>query len=96
MQVESSGIYLRHSNMSLGSGRATICGGGSCNPAQSHQRSPQTRVNRRRIEIEIEANRAGERRAHLAERVVLLLEALEAALVGHGKNPRRARRDRTP
>jgi hypothetical protein len=29
-----SGGYSRHSNMSLGSGRATICGGGSCNPAK--------------------------------------------------------------
>lgn len=35
-----SGSYLRHSNMSLGSGRATICGGGSCNPTKNKTNNP--------------------------------------------------------
>jgi hypothetical protein len=75
--------YLRHSNMSLGSGRATICGGGSCSATNRVRDPPEPK--------QIESSRGrGRGAADLAERVVLLLEALEAALVGHGQNPRTA------
>jgi hypothetical protein len=74
--------------MSLGSGRATICGGGSCSATNRVRDPPKPKpIDSNRTEPKRARGRGG---ADLAERVVLLLEALEAALVGHGQNPRSA------
>ena len=97
----SGGGYSRHSNISLGSGQATICGGGSCNPAKPKSTvrnrattKPNQRSAHQSTPIQQPGNQSG---AHLAERVVLLLEPLEAALLRHGKTlPPPTRRPHPP
>lgn len=85
-----SGGYSRHSSMSLGRGRATICGGGSCNNNPDKQKPTiryraATSPNQSSAHQSTPTSRESKRSAHLAERVVLLLEPLEAALLRHGK-----------
>ena len=74
--------------MSLGSGRATICGGGSCNPAKKINRQKSSHgTGQPDLPAAIDDPNPYRIKtgAHLAERVVLLLEPLEAALLRHGK-----------
>jgi hypothetical protein len=75
--------------MSLGSGRATTCGGGSFNPSKAKKNQPLDNEPRRSPIKTTRANRPQSSQeskgAHLTERMVLLLEPLQAALLRHGK-----------